>query len=114
VTDTPSPATPTLFDWAGGAGALRRLIDAFYDRVERDGLLAPFFPGGVSVEHRDHVTAWWIEPRCCGMNWHFDHERPRGPLPASAQHSASQVRETPPPPSRTSPAATWTTTRSDE
>ena len=33
----------------------------FYDRVERDELLAPFFPGGVSEEHRAHVTAWWCE-----------------------------------------------------
>ena len=52
---------PTLYDWAGGRDALRRLIDAFYDRVERDDLLAPFFPGGVSEEHRDHVTDWWSE-----------------------------------------------------
>lgn len=52
---------PTLYDWAGGREALRRLIDAFYDRVEHDDVLAPFFPGGVSEEHRDHVTAWWSE-----------------------------------------------------
>ena len=52
---------PTLYDWAGGRDALRRLIDAFYDRVERDDLLSPFFPGGVSEEHRDHVTGWWSE-----------------------------------------------------
>ena len=52
---------PTLYDWAGGREALRRLIDAFYDRVEHDEVLAPFFPGGVSEEHRDHVTAWWSE-----------------------------------------------------
>jgi hemoglobin len=24
-------------------------------------LLSPFFPGGVSEEHRQHVTAWWSE-----------------------------------------------------
>jgi hemoglobin len=52
---------PSLFDWAGGAKAFRRLIDAFYDRVERDDLLSPFFPGGVGEAHRAHVTAWWIE-----------------------------------------------------
>jgi hemoglobin len=52
---------PSLFDWAGGRDALRRLIDAFYDRVERDELLSPFFPGGVSEDHRDHVTTWWAE-----------------------------------------------------
>ena len=28
-------AEPTLFEWAGG-GRLRRLIDAFYDRVEAE------------------------------------------------------------------------------
>jgi len=50
-----------LYEWAGGDTAFRRLIDAFYDRVERDDLLSPFFPGGVSEEHRAHVTRWWIE-----------------------------------------------------
>jgi hemoglobin len=52
---------PTLHAWAGGDTAFRRLIDAFYDRVERDDLLSSFFPGGVSEEHRAHVTRWWIE-----------------------------------------------------
>ena len=52
---------PTLYDWAGGRAAIRRLIDCFYDRVERDELLTGFFPGGVSEEHRDFVTAWWSE-----------------------------------------------------
>src|SRR5919204_108306 len=52
---------PTLFEWAGGMPAFRRLIDAFYDRVERDELLSPLFPGGVHESHRDHVIAWWSE-----------------------------------------------------
>jgi hemoglobin len=52
---------PTLFEWAGGERAFRALIDAFYDRVEADELLSPFFPGGVPEEHRAHVTAWWAE-----------------------------------------------------
>ena len=52
---------PTLLEWAGGPGAFRRLIDAFYDRVEADPMLAAFFPGGVSEEHRAHVTTWWVE-----------------------------------------------------
>jgi hemoglobin len=52
---------PTLYEWAGEAAAFRRLIDAFYDRVERDDLLSAFFPGGVTAEHRAHVTAWWVE-----------------------------------------------------
>ena len=43
------------------AEAFRRLIDCFYDRVEEDQLLSPFFPGGVSEDHRAHVAAWWSE-----------------------------------------------------
>jgi hemoglobin len=38
--------TPTLYEWAGGEAAIRRLMDRFYDRVERDELLSPYFPGG--------------------------------------------------------------------
>ena len=57
----PSEHIPTLFEWAGGSTAFRRLIDAFYDRVERDDLLCSLFPGGVSEEHRANVTLWWIE-----------------------------------------------------
>jgi hemoglobin len=53
--------TPTLYEWAGGEAAFRRLIDAFYDRVERDDVLAGVFPGGVGEQHRAHVTLWWCE-----------------------------------------------------
>ena len=53
--------TPSLVTWAGGPEAFRRLIDAFYDRVEDDDLLSPLFPGGVPEEHRAHDTAWWVE-----------------------------------------------------
>jgi hemoglobin len=52
---------PTLYEWAGGREAFEGLIDAFYDRVEGDELISPLFPGGVSREHRDHVTLWWSE-----------------------------------------------------
>jgi hemoglobin len=52
---------PSLFEWAGGEPAIRRMIDAFYDRVEADDLLSPFFPSGVSEQHRAHVTVWWVE-----------------------------------------------------
>ena len=53
--------TPTLYEWAGDGEAFERLLNAFYDRVERDELLSPYFPGGVSRQHRDHVTLWWSE-----------------------------------------------------
>jgi hemoglobin len=59
TTDQAPP--PTLHEWAGGTIALRRMIDAFYDRVEQLELFAPLFPDGVSEEHRDFVTAWWVE-----------------------------------------------------
>lgn len=52
---------PTLYEWAGGAGAFGVMINAFYDRVEQDDLLSPFFPGGVHEEHRRHVATWWCE-----------------------------------------------------
>jgi hemoglobin len=50
-----------LLEWAGGDAAIRRLIDAFYDRVEGDDLLSRRFPGGVREQHRAHVTLWWSE-----------------------------------------------------
>ena len=53
--------TPTLYEWAGGESAFRRLIDAFYDRAEVDELISPYFPGGVHEAHRAHVAAWWRE-----------------------------------------------------
>ena len=52
---------PTLYEWAGGRAAFEGLIGAFYDRVEGDELISPLFPGGVSAEHRHHVTLWWSE-----------------------------------------------------
>lgn len=54
-------ATPTIYEWAGGAAALRRWLDAFYDLVERDDLLADVFGGRVSEAHRRNVTLWWSE-----------------------------------------------------
>jgi hemoglobin len=61
LVDADENQAPTLYDWAGGEKAIERLINAFYDRVEGDQLLSPFFPGGVTEEHRDHVVAWWSE-----------------------------------------------------
>lgn len=42
---------PTLYEWIRGRSAIARLIGCFYDRGERDDLLSPLFPGGVSVAH---------------------------------------------------------------
>jgi hemoglobin len=57
----PVTMSPTLYEWAGGREAFDRMINAFYDRVENDELLSPFFPGGVHEEHRRNVAAWWSE-----------------------------------------------------
>jgi hemoglobin len=53
--------TPTIYEWAGGAEAFERWLNAFYDLVEADELIAPLFGGKVGAEHRDHVVAWWVE-----------------------------------------------------
>jgi hemoglobin len=58
---TAEPEPPSLYEWIGGSDPVRRMIEAFYDRVECDNLLGTLFPGGVSVEHRAHVALWWIE-----------------------------------------------------
>ena len=39
----------------GGSDAFSRMINAFYDRVERDDSPSVFFPGGV---HEDHRRMW--------------------------------------------------------
>jgi hemoglobin len=59
--DLPEKGLPTLYEWAGGRAAVTRFIHAFYDRVEQDELLRPFFPHGVGPAHRAHVVAWWSE-----------------------------------------------------
>ena len=57
----PEKGLPTLYEWAGGDAPIAAFIHAFYDRVERDSLLAPLFPGGVKADHRQHVSSWWGE-----------------------------------------------------
>jgi hemoglobin len=54
-------ADPTIYEWAGGEVAFERWLNRFYDLVEGDDLLAPVFDGRVTVEHREHVLAWWAE-----------------------------------------------------
>jgi hemoglobin len=73
---------PTLYEWVKGRPAIVRLIDAFYDRVERDDLLSPLFPGGVSAEHREHVTTWWCEV----LGGPDDYTRRLGGYPAMLAH----------------------------
>jgi hemoglobin len=68
LTDEPAPpehprmvdATPTLFDWAGGEPAFRRLFELFYQRVPADPLVGPVF-AEMSSEHAAHVADFVIE-----------------------------------------------------
>jgi hemoglobin len=51
---------PTLYEWAGGDAAFKRLTAAFYRRVRADDLLAGLF-ADMPPEHPDHVAAWFAE-----------------------------------------------------
>ena len=50
-------SVPTLYEWAGGEGALARLTEAFYLHVRKDELLAPLF-AEMSPDHPEHVAVW--------------------------------------------------------
>ena len=50
----------TLYEWAGGTPAFVRLIDAFYDRVERDELLRRCSEDA-SGRSTGATVAWWSE-----------------------------------------------------
>jgi truncated hemoglobin YjbI len=52
-----SSGSPTVFEWAGGAGAFSRLTDIFYGHVKDDPLLAPVF-AEMSPEHPEWVAQW--------------------------------------------------------
>lgn len=48
---------PTLYEWAGGEPALRKLFERFYERVPDDALLAPIF-ARMDPAHAAHVAAF--------------------------------------------------------
>lgn len=48
---------PTLYEWAGGEPALKRLTERFYERVKGDVVLAPVF-AQMSAEHPQHVATF--------------------------------------------------------
>ncbi|HEY4195908.1 MAG TPA: hypothetical protein VGM63_10260 [Mucilaginibacter sp.] len=56
-----TPATPTLFDWAGGMPVFEQLFDQFYDKVLADEILEPVFRHmSPSIVCMGHIL--W--PRC--------------------------------------------------
>ena len=50
-------AVPTLYEWAGGAEALERLTERFYEKVKADPLLEPLF-AAMPDDHPHHVAMW--------------------------------------------------------
>lgn len=57
---TRSKPVPTLYEWAGGIAALRRLTDTFYAKVPGDPVLAPVF-AHMGTDHPQHVAAFVAE-----------------------------------------------------
>lgn len=50
----------TIYELAGGEPAFRRLVDAFYARVERDPLLRPMFPADLEPG-KEHQRLFLIQ-----------------------------------------------------
>ncbi|ACU72747.1 Antibiotic biosynthesis monooxygenase [Catenulispora acidiphila DSM 44928] len=50
-------SVPTMFDWLGGAKALERLTDVFYDHVLADEVVGPLF-AHMDPAHPHHVALW--------------------------------------------------------
>jgi CDGSH-type Zn-finger protein/truncated hemoglobin YjbI len=52
---------PSVFEWAGGLPALRRMTRRFYEtHVPADPLLAPLF-AGMAADHPERVASWLAE-----------------------------------------------------
>ncbi|MEV4134819.1 group II truncated hemoglobin [Dactylosporangium sp. NPDC049742] len=60
MSDVDSSKTPTLYEWAGGTEALKKLTEAFYRKVPQDEVLAPVF-AHMSPHHAEHVAVWLAE-----------------------------------------------------
>ncbi|MBV8526722.1 MAG: CDGSH iron-sulfur domain-containing protein, partial [Candidatus Dormibacteraeota bacterium] len=59
--DPPISTEPTVFEWAGGLPAMRRLTRVFYERyVPEDDLLAPLLRD-LAPDHAERMAAWYAE-----------------------------------------------------
>lgn len=52
---TAQKKVPSLYEWLGGADALNRLTERFYQKVLKDDLLRPLFEG-MAAGHPHHVA----------------------------------------------------------
>lgn len=51
----------TVYDAAGGIDGLRRLADAWHERVMADEVVAHAFSHGFHPQHRERLAAYWAE-----------------------------------------------------
>ena len=59
--DPPLSSAPTVFEWAGGFPAMRRLTRVFYERyIPEDDLLSPL-AGTLDPQHADRAAMWYAE-----------------------------------------------------
>ena len=58
--ESPRPASPTLYEWAGGMPVFEKLTTLFYSRVPHDPILAPVF-AQMPADHPHHVAAFVAE-----------------------------------------------------
>jgi hemoglobin len=72
---------PSLYEWAGGHDALRRLTEVFYSRVEHDDVLGPVF-AHMGPDHREHVAIWLGEV----FGGHTTYSDELGGYPAMLRH----------------------------
>ena len=52
---------PTLYEYAGGADAIRRLAECQYARCRRDEVLVELFGHEPRPGHAEHLAAWMAE-----------------------------------------------------
>ena len=56
----PDQSIPTLYEWAGGMEALRKLTAAFYQKVPNDTLIGPLF-AEMAPDHPERVAQFLAE-----------------------------------------------------
>ena len=59
--DPPLSSAPTVFEWAGGFPAMRRLTRVFYERYLPEDDLLSSLAGTLDPEHAERVATWYAE-----------------------------------------------------
>jgi hypothetical protein len=64
--------TPSLYEWAGGQAAIRRLMDCFYDRVEEDEQPPNVPAPDEAIDFDEHVRTFFRKRDRQSMLFAFD------------------------------------------